>query len=136
MSSMFKTKSEHAMLIGSPSLLGRSRLDGRKTFVGDEEFLNPSSRTTPAALPRLQDRTSLILGKLLNLQEKVESQQQEISQMQSILDRYDSDSTRTTATDGAPYEVGRRLLRCRVSRLIPAAAWLEGCEAVTTVAST
>ena len=91
--SMFKNKKANiAMLIGFAVLFAGAFALGRtETFVGNEEFLKSMIPHHSRALLVCQE-SDITDPEIVELCKKiVESQQQEISQMQSILDRYDSD---------------------------------------------
>lgn len=91
--SMFKnTKVNIAMLVGFAVLFGGVFALGRtETFVGNEEFLKSMIPHHSRAILVCQE-ANITDPEIIELcQEIVEAQQEEISQMQSILDRYASD---------------------------------------------
>lgn len=91
--SMFKNKKANiAMLVGFAVLFAGAFALGRtETFVGNEEFLKSMIPHHSRALLVCQE-SDITDPEIVELCKKiVESQQQEISQMQSILERYDSD---------------------------------------------
>ncbi|MGN7251458.1 MULTISPECIES: DUF305 domain-containing protein [unclassified Arthrobacter] len=91
--SMFKNKKANiAMLVGFAVLFGGAFALGRtETFVGNEEFLKSMIPHHSRAVLVCQE-SGITDPEIVELCKGiVESQQQEISQMQSILDRYESD---------------------------------------------
>jgi cation transport ATPase len=91
--SMFKnTKANIAMLVGFALLFGGVFALGRtETFVGNEEFLKSMIPHHSRAILVCQE-ADVTDPEIVELCEQiVEAQREEISQMQSILDRYESD---------------------------------------------
>ena len=91
--SMFKnTKANIAMLVGFALLFGGAFALGRtETFVGNEQFLKSMIPHHSRAILVCQE-SDITDPEVVELcKQIVESQQEEISQMQAILDRYESD---------------------------------------------
>ena len=91
--SMFKnTKANIAMLVGFALLFGGVFALGRtETFVGNEEFLTSMIPHHSRAILVCQE-SDITDPEIVELcKQIVEAQQEEISQMKSILDRYASD---------------------------------------------